>query len=248
MSETGSKTLKSILFALALGVLSSLFILIASVSLRPLQEENLLTDKKKNILKAAGLLSETRSYSRDEIGAIYDGNIRTCYVDGTGHLFSEPASGKTRLKIYFQVKDDEVVSYIIPIDTKGLWGRILGYLALERDGSTISGFTVYSHSETPGLGGEIERSWFQKSFVGKKIINQAHRFVSVKIAKGKAPSDQEDHYVDGISGATLTGQYLSSGLQEILRRYEPVSVKFRSGEIGKIHPQNKEEEHGEEPL
>lgn len=248
MSEKGSEKFRSILFALVLGAMSSLFILIVSVMLKPMQEENLLTDKKKNILKAVGLVSDKSAYSKGEIASLYDESIRTCYIDETGRLFAEPSKENTWLKIYFRVKGEDIVSYIIPIDTRGLWGRIRGYLALERDGSTISGFTVYSHSETPGLGGEIERSWFQKSFAGKKIVNRANRFVSVKIAKGKAPSDQGDHYVDGISGATLTGQYLSSGIQEILMRYEPVSVKFRAGEIGKVHPQHKEEDHGEQGL
>jgi Na+-transporting NADH:ubiquinone oxidoreductase subunit C len=33
--------------------------------------------------------------------------------------------------------------------------------------------------------------------------------------------------VDGISGATLTGRYLSEGLEETLMQYEPVSIIFR---------------------
>jgi Na+-transporting NADH:ubiquinone oxidoreductase subunit C len=33
--------------------------------------------------------------------------------------------------------------------------------------------------------------------------------------------------VDGISGATLTGQYLTEGLKDTLRAYEPVAVQFR---------------------
>jgi Na+-transporting NADH:ubiquinone oxidoreductase subunit C len=40
--------------------------------------------------------------------------------------------------------------------------------------------------------------------------------------------DQRSHYVDGISGATMTGKYLSEGLYDILQSYEPVSVKFRT--------------------
>jgi len=40
--------------------------------------------------------------------------------------------------------------------------------------------------------------------------------------------------VDGISGATLTGNYLSRGLHEVLRQYEPVSIRFRQDEIRKV--------------
>jgi Na+-transporting NADH:ubiquinone oxidoreductase subunit C len=89
---------------------------------------------------------------------------------------------------------------------------------------------VFSHSETPGLGGEIESAWFQKNFKGKKIRNAQNQLVSVGIAKGKAenlPEDLQTHYVDGISGATLTGKYLSEGIKDTLVKYDPVSINFR---------------------
>jgi Na+-transporting NADH:ubiquinone oxidoreductase subunit C len=37
--------------------------------------------------------------------------------------------------------------------------------------------------------------------------------------------------VDGISGATLTGKFLSEGLKDILLDYEPVSVQFRQNRM-----------------
>ncbi|MBF0258582.1 MAG: FMN-binding protein, partial [Desulfamplus sp.] len=123
-----------------------------------------------------------------------------------------------------------VKAYIIPVESRGLWGKIYGYLAFENDGVTIAGFTVYSHAETPGLGGEIEKAWFQKNFVGKKIVDSANDFVSIAIAKGQVsnlPEEEQQNYVDGISGATLTGKYLTQGLKENLEQYEAVSVKFR---------------------
>jgi Na+-transporting NADH:ubiquinone oxidoreductase subunit C len=108
----------------------------------------------------------------------------------------------------------------------------VGYLALKSDGSTVTGFTVYKHSETPGLGGEIEKRWFQKNFEGKKILDKAGGFVSISIAKGflpeSFPKDKLPNYVDGISGATLTGKFLTTGLKDVLQAYEPVSIKFRS--------------------
>jgi len=124
---------------------------------------------------------------------------------------------------------------VIPINTRGLWGKIHGYLALKNDGATIAGFTVYQHNETPGLGGEIETAWFQKNFIDKKIVSREGDFISIKIAKGPVtaaiPEDQQQHYVDGISGATLTGKFLTSGFETILSSYEPVSVRFRRDQV-----------------
>ena len=61
-------------------------------------------------------------------------------------------------------------------------------------------------------------------------MNSQDKFVSVGIAKGKAenlPKDLQSHYVDGISGATLTGKYLSEGIKETLMKYDSVSISFR---------------------
>jgi len=239
-----SDRMRSIIFALILCLVCSTLLTAAATRLQPLQAQNIQTDRKKNILMAIGLLDSKQAYPADEIDRIYQKNIFKYIVDQTGIIIDQPdASSKDQeelMPIYLSMDDNKrIQSYITPVETRGLWGKINGYLALEKDGSTIVGFTVYKHSETPGLGGEIENRWLwrpitfncQKNFVGKKIVDQNNNFVSVSVAKGKA-TDQvsEDkllNYVDGISGATLTGQYLTKGLQEILTEYEPASVRFR---------------------
>ena len=72
------------------------------------------------------------------------------------------------------------------------------------------------------LVGRSKVPWFQKNFKGKKILNSQDEFVSIGIAKGKAgnlPKDKQENYVDGISGATLTGRYLSEGIKNTLMKY-----------------------------
>ena len=231
-----SDKLKSIGFALVLCLVCSLLLTAASTRLKPYQALNIQTDRKKNILKAIGLIDSNTEYTTEAINRLYSKNIFKFTVDKTGTITDEQtkpqADYDNALPIYLSIdKANKIQSYIIPIATRGLWGKIYGYLALQKDGSTIKGFTVYKHSETPGLGGEIENSWFQKNFVGKKIVDANNNFVSISIAKGRA-SDQIDkshlpNYVDGISGATLTGSYLTKGLQKILSEYEPVSLRFR---------------------
>ena len=64
-----------------------------------------------------------------------------------------------------------------------------------------------------------------------EIFDRGGEFVSVSIAKGETkdvvPEEKKPHYVDGISGATLTGKYLSVGIRDTLENYEPVSIRFR---------------------
>jgi Na+-transporting NADH:ubiquinone oxidoreductase subunit C len=210
----------------------------ASAGLRPFQQENIEVDRKKNILKAVGLIQEDLTYSNEAIKELYNDSIQAVRISPEGVVVGENESLLKSLPVYIYLKNEQITSYIIPINSRGLWGKIMGYLALKNDGSTIAGFTVYKHAETPGLGGEIEKRWFQKNFEGKKILDKDGNFVSVSIAKGALspsfPADKRPNYVDGISGATLTGKYLSAGLKDTLLDYEPVSIKFRTKQMLKL--------------
>ena len=91
--------------------------------------------------------------------------------------------------------------------------------------------TVYSHMETPGLGGECEKPWFQNQYIGKKITDIDGEFVSVGIVKGKVkdvvPQSDQDNYVDGMSGATITSDGIARDLKAQLEVYEPLSKRLR---------------------
>jgi Na+-transporting NADH:ubiquinone oxidoreductase subunit C len=231
-----SNRIKAILFAAILCLICSVLLTTASTGLKRFKEKNVLIDKRRNIIKSVGLVQEDRAYTAEEIKSIYSERIQEFWIDPDGRLIEKPQSDEQDIPIYVYVEKEQIKAYIVPINSRGLWGRIYGYLAIENDGTTIAGFTVYKHSETPGLGGEIEKAWFQKNWVGKKIVDRGGDFVSVSIAKGEAkdavPEDQKPHYVDGISGATLTGKYLSAGIRDTLENYEPVSIRFRKNLVG----------------
>ena len=220
-----------ILFALMVSLICSLMITAAATGLKGLQQKNIALDRKVNLLRAAGMVQPGEKPPGEEISRLYDSRIREVAVDSQGKILEKGA--QNAMRIYLILSEDDpnrVDGYILPINTRGLWGKIHGYLAFENDGQTVAGFSVYSHSETPGLGGEIESAWFQKNFKGKKILNSQGKFVSVRIAKGSAenlPKKMQENYVDGISGATLTGKYLTEGIQNTLEKYEGVSISFR---------------------
>lgn len=225
-----SSNLKSFVFAGVLCFVCSILLTAASSGLKEFQQRNISLDMHKNILKSVGLIAEDQKYSADQIEKLYTERIRSVWTTSDGEIVDEAKRGPKDMPIYLNMKQDEIESYIIPVESRGLWGKIYGYLAVKNDGATISGFTVYKHSETPGLGGEIEKRWFQKNFEGKKILGQGGDFIAVSVAKGAVadmPKEKQSHFVDGISGATLTGKFLSAGLKDILLEYEPVSVKFR---------------------
>jgi Na+-transporting NADH:ubiquinone oxidoreductase subunit C len=236
-----SDGVKTILFATVLCLVCSLLLTLASTGLNAFQQENARVDRQKNILQAVGVVAPGRTYPADEIKALYQSAIQCISINAEGQVLSAEDAPEKAMPLYLYLQDEQVQAYIVPVDSRGLWGRIYGYLALDTDGSTVTGFSVYQHAETPGLGGEIENQWFQRNFVGKRIVDTAGDFVSIKIAKGAVKNvirqDLQPNYVDGISGATMTGKFLTEGLQGILQTYEPVSVHFRTQGMLKL-PEN----------
>ena len=45
--------------------------------------------------------------------------------------------------------------------------------------SSVKGITFYAHGETPGLGAEISKEWFQSNFIGKELYN-GNQLISIK--------------------------------------------------------------------
>jgi len=231
-----SERLKSILFASALCVVCSVLLTAAASGLKNFQEKNILLDKQKNILGAVGLVKKGQKIPAAALQKLYQRSIRRTWIGPSGKIVPEEERNPGDLRLYLYMSQGKLEAYIVPIDAKGLWGRILGYMAIRKDGTTIAGFTVYKHSETPGLGGEIEKEWFQRNFTGKRIVDQNGEFVSIAIAKGAVAQtvskEKQPNWVDGISGATLTGKFLTASVKENLLTYEPVAIRFRSNRIG----------------
>jgi Na+-transporting NADH:ubiquinone oxidoreductase subunit C len=229
-----SENTRAIVFAGLLSLICCACITTASTMLKKYQLANVLLDRQINIVKSVGLVDENQKYSKEDIDQIYNENIEIAWINPAGEIVFEKPDAKTAaIEVYLNKKDEKLEAYILPVDVRGLWGRIKGYLAIQNDGMTVKGFTVYNHAETPGLGGEIESRWFRDNFVGKKIVNLEDKFVSVSVSKGLAKDivrpDMLPNYVDGISGATLTGNYLSDGLKDTLAQYEIFSKKLRDG-------------------
>ncbi len=119
----------------------------------------------------------------------------------------------------YEVALDGKSFYIFSVRGTGLWDAIWGNIALEEDMNTVAGVSFDHAGETPGLGAEIKdnASW-KAQFAGKKIYD-GDKYVSVTVRKGGAV-DQE-HEVDGLSGATVTADGVTKMLYEGLKAYQP---------------------------
>jgi len=219
-------------------VVVSLLLALTSTQLKELQEFNIELDKKKNILKCIG--KDLSLMNADAIFKEYESNISNIILKLNGdiaaniasdNLESVPNKSTGEVKYFLNnieylpaYKSSNPEAFIIPISGKGLWSTLFGYFALEMDLNTAIGITFYKHAETPGLGGEVEKKWFQNNFVGKKIFNQTGELVSIKVVKGKVndlySGEALNHGVDGISGATVTSRGVSDFLKRDLLRYK----------------------------
>mgnify|MGYP003384612163 CR=1 FL=1 len=129
----------------------------------------------------------------------------------------DPASIKRKEKfaaVYLVEKEGLIDRIIIPVHGYGLWSTLYGFIALEGDAKTIAGLGFFSHTETPGLGGEIDNPSWKATWVGKKV-HDASGVIAIDIVKGSviAGNPNEINQIDGLSGATLT----SNGVENLLR-------------------------------
>ena len=111
--------------------------------------------------------------------------------------------------VYQYVKGDQLKSYILPIEGKGLWSTLYGFIALDRDCNTIKGITFYQHAETPGLGGEVDNPRWKGLWPGKlAFADEKWDAPAVEVIKGMAEPGHP-HQIDGLSGATITARGVS---------------------------------------
>lgn len=115
---------------------------------------------------------------------------------GVDAAFNESITEQTYNKqTYYEYRDaDGLKGYAFKFSGTGLWGTITGYIAFDSEFTKILGIDFVSHSETPGLGGRIEESWFKEQFRG----------ISLSEAQTIILKPADGGNIDGITGATLT--------------------------------------------
>lgn len=234
----------TIVFAAVVCIACSLALSATSSLLKARQDREVELDRKINVLKALGVQlmdAEGKRIAGDAVENIFAEHITEIILDAaTGEILPGVSSSqvsaddlarKTKLPLYVWKDGDQVAKYAFPVSGKGLWSTIYGYLALDRDLSTVIGITFYRHGETPGLGGEISTDAFQAQFRGRKVFSGG-TLQRLEIVKGKAADkypDGNDHAVDGLSGATLTGKGINHFMNADLELYEKYFRSIRKG-------------------
>jgi len=241
MSSQKESTLRTLLVALVVCLVCSIFVAGAAVALKPVQVDNRELDKQRSILAIAGLGQP--DMSAKEVKALYAERISAKLVDLQTGKFSaaqdvksfdplkaakdpklsdalngerDIASIKRRERfttVYLVERDGQLETLVVPIRGYGLWSTLYGFMALKGDLNTVVGLGFYQHGETPGLGGEVDNPKWKALWPGKSLFDEQGE-LALQIIKGSVDpqSANATHQVDGLAGATLT----SNGVNNLL--------------------------------
>ncbi|MFC1496884.1 NADH:ubiquinone reductase (Na(+)-transporting) subunit C [Verrucomicrobiota bacterium] len=237
------KELKTIGFAAIICLVCSLLLAAVYSGLKSEQDRNKVVDMKVKVLTAFGVdISDDKgriTKTSKEIEEIFDAQVKGEVLDNNGNLVDLSVGSLTEEQI--NTRDEDGLKQYYPLYTytdlnsgrklygihvsgKGLWSLIKGYLAMEDDLFTIAGIAFYEHQETPGLGGEIEKDFFQNGFKGKTFIENG---VVKEFRVIKPGTKGDDHCVDGITAATMTCKGVANFLNSDFAVYNKYFEKSR---------------------
>ena len=207
---------------------------LAATLLQPAQARNLEIEKKRNMLESINV-----GATRENTEELYEKYISEGFVvNSDGNLVEDVDAftvvvkneqkkplERQYLPVFRAEPDNGEKVIIIPVEGKGLWGPIYGYVSLKSDMNTVYGTNFDHKGETPGLGAEINTTEFESQFLGKKLYDEAV-FKSVQVVKGGA-RENDPHGVDAISGGTITSKGLQDMIYDCLIKYNSYFLKNR---------------------
>ena len=208
---------------------------------KPAADRNEVVFNKRAILAAVGnyLPKPLASMSDEEVLQVFDNQVKPIAINMQGEELPEVQAdqidmGKERKKpeadrvlpffIYSAENGDQY--YIMSVRGSGLWDEVWGNIALRSDLNTVAGASFDHKAETPGLGAEIkDNPSFPRQFIDRQIYAD-DKLVAITVRKGGVRNPL--HEVDGISGATITGDGVSEMLQRGLGYYQPYLERLRA--------------------
>lgn len=164
-------------------------------------------------------------------------------IDPKTYLRENEKKGYAKLpyKLVYIIKEpnsDQPTGYVLPVNGYGLWDAIYGYISVTSDADTVIGAVWYEQGETPGLGGEIGTAKWQSQFPGKLIFQESPggqtdfktarlgiRVVKTTVEQELGDKPAAKSAVDGISGATKTGEGVTDAYKTSLEPYRAFLIR-----------------------
>ena len=209
-----------IIYSVVMVVIVAVLLSLAALGLKPRQDENILNEKKTQIVKALGYDAATTAYGDVVAEALLLNADGAVVENDTQKVFDALQSVKdTRDAGLFPIFKATDGSVVVPLYGAGLWGPIWGYIALAPDMNTVKGIVLDHQGETPGLGAEITTAKHQAMYPGKTVF-EGEELVGITLKKGGA-DENNPHEVDAITGGTKTSDGVSAMIKDCLVSYVP---------------------------
>ncbi len=117
--------------------------------------------------------------------------------------------GKPIVKDVFPAKKaGKIIAFAYDASASGYHGQVSIMVGFTPDG-TLTGISVMTHSETPGLGARIVEPAFTKQFKGLKDVSQ----VKLSTQGGR---------IDAVSGATISSTAAVTAVQEAMKLFPKI--------------------------
>ena len=240
---TNDSATKAVLVVLITALVCSTMVSAAVVVLRPIQLNNQLLDRSRNIMSLTGLLPAGKIPGDEEMLELFK-SLDTRLVDIDAGRFDDthdpntydmrravnspdlgtavPAAQDTAsigrrsryAPIYMVWDGDELDRVILPVRGAGMWSMLYGYIALRPDFTTIAGMTFYEQNETPGLGDQVAHQHWLDGWRGKQIYDDQGEIL-FRVSEGELDpgSVHAAYQVDALTGATVTGNAVTGLIQ-----------------------------------
>ena len=227
-------TLKTILVVLSVCLCASLLVTASAVLLRPAQIANQEREKQARLTEiVAGLptgdaVGQLEARVVDLASGRYDRGIdpqafdwRQAAADPARSVVLPPERDLAQIKrrahhavVYLVHGDEGLDLVILPVYGRGFGSVLRGFLGLSGDTREVVGLVFHQHNETPGLGALIDDPAWLAQWRGKEVWDLMGRpALAVGAGEVLPGSAEARHQVDGLTGATWTGQGVTNLLQ-----------------------------------
>ena len=225
---------KALLVVLVTALVCSSLVSAAVVLLRPIQLNNQMLERSRNIMQLTGLLTEGEIPPDEQMLELFRSmDIRMVDIDQADfnneldplnfdqrRAVNSPELGvaipstqdlaslgrRSRFApVYMVFRDGTLDRLILPVNGTGMWSMLYGYIALEADLNTIAEMVFYEQNETPGLGDQIAHPHWLELWQGRHVYNDLGN-PRFRVAEGQVVVGSEAwlYEVDALSGATVT--------------------------------------------
>ncbi|MCK0148292.1 FMN-binding protein [Arenibacter sp. F26102] len=139
------------------------------------------------------------------------GKVSSIEMARAGDLYNKlKTRGEATSLPIFEVKETDLV--VLPIQGVGFGGAIWAKVLLDKKTLEIKKIAFEHKAESEGYGAAFVEKTFEDQFLGVKIDLEEDTFTLQKTADAA-------HFIDGISGATMTNKGAITMVNEGLRKY-----------------------------